>query len=125
MKNKLDKNTLENIKNILLKKSEGYFYNEEILEYQNDIIETKSNKNEQLNFFKNKNNEEKNTEKYSNLTLIKKKVTTHYVPPDMLAIKMLFENYGEKVDVLENMSDEDVVKLKENLLKELSNYEDK
>ena len=67
---------------------------------------------------------EKDASKRENF-MVKRKITTHYVPPDMLAIKMLFENYGEKVDVLENMSDEDVVMLKENLLKELSNYEDK
>ena len=121
MKNKLDKNTLENIKNILLKKSEGYFYNEEILEYQNDIIETKSNKNEQLNFFKNKNNEEKNTEKYSNLTLIKKKVTTHYVPPDLLAVKMLIENFGEEVtnDDLSFLSDTELENLKLDIIEKL------
>lgn len=55
----------------------------------------------------------------SELTIVKKKITTHYVPPDMLAIKMLLENDGQKVDSLSNMTDEELVKLKNKLIKEL------
>ena len=122
MKNKLNKNTLEKIKNILLKKSEGYFYNEEILEYQNNITETKIN-NEQLNFLEN-NNEKENSTKHSDLTLIKKKITTHYVPPDLLAIKMLIENFGEKVEEnnLSFLSDDELEKLKNEIINKLQNY---
>ena len=38
------------------------------------------------------------SENSQGLTLSKKKVTTHYVPPDINAIKILLENYSEKVD---------------------------
>ena len=123
MENNLNKETLNKIKNILLKKSEGYFYNEEILEYQNNLVETK-NTNDQITFLEN-NNEKEDSQKYSNLTLIKKKITTHYVPPDMLAIKMLFENFGEKVNSLESLSDDEIVSLKKKYLKELEEYENK
>ncbi|MBQ9790653.1 MAG: hypothetical protein IJW24_03560 [Clostridia bacterium] len=57
------------------------------------------------------------------LVLLKKKVATHYVPPDMSAIKMLFEVCGEEIvgrkSVIENMSDEELLKMREELLEEL------
>ena len=41
----------------------------------------------------------------------------------MLAIKILFEIYKEKVDSneIENMSDDELIKLKDELIKELNN----
>ena len=50
MKNKFDKETLAKIKNILLKKAEGYFYNEEVLEYA--YKNESESKTEQLDFLK-------------------------------------------------------------------------
>ena len=50
--------------------------------------------------------------------MVKRKITTHYVPPDMLAIKMLFENFGEKVESLEEMSDEEILQMKDKLINE-------
>ena len=54
------------------------------------------------------------------LTLSKKKVTTHFVPPDMLAIKMLLEiNSKEMSSNLLNLSDEELLKLTVELKNEL------
>lgn len=58
-----------------------------------------------------------------NLTLTKKKITKHYIPPDMLAIKTLFEIYGQKVNGkgVEEMSDDELIKTKNKLIGELAN----
>ena len=58
-----------------------------------------------------------------NLTLVKKKITSHYVPPDMIAIKILFEIFDKKVDEggVENMTDDELIKLKQQLLEEIKN----
>ena len=55
--------------------------------------------------------------------MVKKKITKHYIPPDMLAIKILFETIKEKVndDDLNNISDEELIKLKNKLTEELLN----
>ena len=56
---------------------------------------------------KNSANENKQT-----LTLSKKKVTTHYIPPDMLAIKMLYEINTREDDVsFSNLTDEELKEL--------------
>lgn len=116
----------EKIKNVLIKKAEGFFYNEEILEYQtedNQKIKKEKNTCETTEIV-NKQNEEEQTKrtKNQNLTLLKKKITTHYVPPDLLAIKMLFEIYGQKVESvneLEKLEFNQLLELKNNLLKQL------
>lgn len=56
-----------------------------------------------------------------NLKLIKRKVSTHFVPPDMIAIKILFEIFEKKVnsDEIENMTDDELLNLKSKLLEEL------
>ena len=58
-----------------------------------------------------------------NLTLVKKKITTHYIPPDMLAIKILFEIFRKEIDIndIENMSNEELINLKNKLISEISN----
>lgn len=54
------------------------------------------------------------------LTLSKKKVTTHYVPPDMLAIKMLLENYSQvNSGGLDSKSDKELLELANSLRAEL------
>lgn len=63
--------------------------------------------------------ESKTDAKTKETSVVKRKITTHYVPPDMLAIKMLFENFGEKVGGLEQLSDEEILKMKRDLLSEL------
>ena len=116
---------LSKLKKILLKKAEGFFYTEEISEYQQNL----KNDSEQISIFdesstklkKTKNNDQ--NKQTLNLILSKKKVTTHYIPPDMLAIKMLIENFGEKIkDDDENLlylSDDELYSLQENLIKEI------
>ena len=128
--------TKKDLMELLIKKAKGYYYNEEVYEYEKTQNKTKSIKNnnlysENLNFFDicdrvlTSNNkpddtmELSNEKQYSqqdneNLTLIKKKVTTHYIPSDMLAIKILFEIYGKEIDYdnLEKLSDKELIKLK-------------
>lgn len=67
----------------------------------------------------NKNFE--NALQVDNLFLTKKKISTHYVPPDMVAIKILFEIFESKVDEndIENLTDDELIKLKNQLLEEL------
>ena len=64
-----------------------------------------------------------NKSELQNLVLVKKKITKHYIPPDMLAVKILFETIREKVneDDLNNLSDDELLKLKDKLLGELIN----
>lgn len=116
---------LSKLKKILLKKAEGFFYTEEINEYQQNL----KNDSEQISIFdesstklkKTKNNDQ--NKQTLNLILSKKKVTTHYIPPDMLAIKMLIENFGEKIkdddDNLLSLSDDELYSLQENLIREI------
>jgi len=62
-------------------------------------------------------------ENLQGLVLLKKKVTTHYIPPDLAAVKMLIEIAGEEMkrgnDFLDGMSDEELLKLKKELMSEL------
>ena len=142
MKNFGRKNLIE----ILIKKASGYFYEEEVYEYEK--TQTKHiNSEKQLSFNDftgnlkfddrvqtNTNNlydtiklsDEKTTlpkQEPCNLTLFKKKVTSHYVPPDMLAIKILFEIFGEKVNDndIKKLTDEELIKLKNKLIGEIKN----
>ena len=127
----------EKIKQILIKKAEGYDYSEETYEYQkmpasdkqlsfDDIFDIE---NESQLKTKNKRQSKKNntTQNEKELTLIKKKVTTHHIPPDMLAIKILLENFGKNENSeelnLEKLSDEELIALKDNILESLKNIE--
>jgi hypothetical protein len=125
---------------ILLKKAEGYYYYEEQEDYEKTQIKQKyTNKQyENVSMFENLVTEQSNS-KHSNdkinlsngneeqdnkdLTLVKKKITKHYIPPDMLAIKILFEINKEKVNEndLNNLTDDELLKLKDKLLGELLN----
>lgn len=51
--------------------------------------------------------------------LVKRRITTKHMPPDMSALKTLIELKGEEND-LSKMSDEELEKLKVKLLKQLS-----
>lgn len=82
---------------ILIKLANGFTYTETVQEYAPD---------------KTLNNGQ-------DLVLVKKKITTHYVPPDMLAIKILLENNEQKVNTLSSMTDEELVALKNKLIKEI------
>ena len=59
---------------------------------------------------------QKNEQNGEGLSLAKRKISTHYVPPDMLAIKILLENDKEKITKLSAMSDEELVELKKKLI---------
>lgn len=130
----------------LIKLATGFYYNEEQFEYQKtqnklDFSKNNNNFNQNISFFDNydmgniasenlydnikaSNGNKKNTIKNNeDLTLIKKKITTHYVSPDINAIKILFEIIKKKVDSndIKNLSDSELLKLKNKLIKELSN----
>ena len=127
---------------ILLKKAEGYYYTEELEEFektQNNSNKSKK-KYENISFFeefdtqylktnnsndiiKSSNEESKKQSATENLVMVKKKITKHYIPPDMLAIKILFETIKETVndDDLKNISNEELLKLKDKLIGELLN----
>lgn len=127
---------------ILLKKAKGFYYTEEQEDYEKTQIKSNNSEiyNKNISFFDNfdtvstqnkssndiikPSNENKQREQTNqNLVLVKRKITTHYIPPDMLAVKILFETLKEKVNEneIENMSDEELLNLKDKLLGELIN----
>ena len=138
-KNKFNK---DDVIDLLIKKASGFYYTEEVFEYEKTQNNSKLNKNiailpnsdmvnTQINFFNDniKSTNEKHLqekEDSKNLTLTKKKIATHFVSPDMLAIKMLFEIYGKKVgdDNIETLTDEELINLKNKLIGELINEDD-
>ena len=130
-------NIYDELIKILLKKAKGFYYTEEQEEYEKaqnkPRISEINNKN--ISFFDNNvtsevkfinqndtiksdNENKRNTE---NLVLVKKKITKHYIPPDMLAVKILFETIKEKVndDAINNLSDDELIKLRDKLIGEL------
>ncbi|MBQ3158703.1 MAG: hypothetical protein IJB98_03315 [Clostridia bacterium] len=127
MKKNKDIELYKKIKDVLIKKAEGYFYNEEILEYQTEDGKTKkvtttSNQTDTPTENEEKCEEGTDTKKEDKLTLSKKKITTHYIPPDLLAVKMLFEIYGEKIEStneLEKLEYQELLNIKKQLLEKL------
>ena len=147
----MNKRTLyKNLIKILEKKANGFYYTEETAEYEKTQNILKKDV-KQLSFLENneklKNidrvydgsnpiydtiksqdeNAQNKTQSSPELTLTKKKITTHYIPPDMLAIKTLFEIYGQKIKEkkIDDMTDEDLIKLKEKLIGEIINEDSK
>lgn len=55
--------------------------------------------------------------------LVKRKITSHYVTPDLNAIKMLLTLTNENQMDFQTMSDEDLLKLKEELIANLAKGE--
>ena len=130
--------------NLVIKKASGYHYTEEVLEYEKtqnksslsknsslvsknydffDLCDRVNNNTDNFNDKVNLSNENTIQQVNENLTLVKKKVTTHYIPPDMLAIKILFEIYRKEVeyDNLDVLSDKELIELKNKLIKEVLN----
>lgn len=83
--------------------------------------------NDELYFVKNEGRNNKKcdgvvNENIKDLMLIKKKVTTHYIPPDLSAIKMLIENFGQEMKstkIFDEMSDEELLSMREEILKDI------
>ena len=59
-----------------------------------------------------------------NMQLIKKKITTKKLPPDITAAKTLLEFYGDDQNKYQNFSDEELLKEKQRLLKLLQSTEE-
>ena len=82
----------------------------------------------------NKSGDEENIESWSGetheneqgLELLKKKITTHYVPPDMSAIKIIIENFGKEINsgnmLVDEMSDEELLKMRRDLIEKLDEF---
>ena len=81
----------EKLNKILLKLASGYSYTETTEEF---AIDKDSNQ----------------------MILVKRKVTTHQMPPDMAALKLLS---GEEQYSLESLTDEELLSLKQKFLEEL------
>ena len=92
-------NCEEVLKSSLLKKAKGFILEEIIEEYSKDSEDKK-------------------------LVLSKKKITTKEVPPDTAAIKFLIEMESLDKNKFSNMTDEELQKEKERLLKLLKEEED-
>ena len=134
-----EKKLYDELIKILLKKAKGFYYTEEQEDYEKTQNKSKNNESlcRNLSFFENHdmvdnkitqsndtlNLQNENKSELQNLVLVKKKITKHYIPPDMLAVKILFETLKEKVnaDDLNNLSDDELIKLKDKLLGELIN----
>lgn len=133
-----DKKIYKKLIDILLKKAEGFYYTEEQEDYEKTQNKSKISeiRNKNMSFFdfidtvstqkpngsdivNSSNEKEKETQ---SLVLVKKKISSHYIPPDMLAVKILLETIKEKVNDndLNNLSDEELIKLKNKLLGELN-----
>lgn len=137
MKNK-DKSK-ERLIELLFKKAEGFHFIEQQFEYERPKTKMQnSSVVENLNFFNlcdrgdaelkasddkmKLANEGQKYEGDENLILIKKKVTSRYIPPDMFAIKILLEIFGkEKLDDIDSLSDEELLKFKEKIFEEIKN----
>ena len=130
----------EDLINLLIKKASGFYYSEEQYEYEKTQNKNNLNKisTKNISFFENydrgenvlnqsndkinlSNEKQLSDEKNENLTLIKKKITTHYVSPDINAIKILFEIFENKVgdNSIESLSDNELLNLKNQLVEEL------
>ena len=59
------------------------------------------------------------------MELTKRKITTHYVAPDMLAIKMLLGENDQSTPAISQMTDKELIELKEKLVKEIFGGENK
>lgn len=120
---------LEKIEKILIKKAEGYFYQEETNEYQLEPAKNQPKSgSEQLDFFEdNLNLKKKGKDSFNqNFVLVKKKVTSHHVPPDLTALKLLLDNFlssGDEENDLSKMSDQQLNALRKELIKKLSEEE--
>ena len=131
----------KNLIDILIKKASGFYYEEEIFEYEKTQKQINSTLNsnikcENMSFFDNndrvstihasssdtikltKDNEQN---KHENLTLSKKKITTHYIPPDLHSIKILLEIFSQEEveNSVENLTDEQLINLRNKLIKEI------
>ncbi len=113
---------IQKIKEILMKKAEGFSYQEVIEEYQTDEkSEKKVAKQMVFPSFEEADNKKKHVkEKKEKLQLTKKKITTLFQPPDLAAIKMLLDMFitDSKSD-LEKMSNEELMSLKDELIEKL------
>jgi len=172
MKKSFDKNKLLEA---LVKRAEGFFYTEEISEYEiegekvnkkskiNELSKEDGIENDNTSFieiedteiqeniknkisqkkFVSKNHNSKNdglylgrnekeiseqscgvdNENIKNLVLVKKKVTSHYIPPDLSAIKMLVENFGQEINgdggMLERLTDDELLEMRSEIIKDL------
>ncbi|MBO4570125.1 MAG: hypothetical protein J5689_02805 [Clostridia bacterium] len=147
MQNNNDNKISDKLYKILLKRAEGFFYKEVCEEFVYDnkpkysnqisffdeeksdltkskkrVTKTKVNQNHNVKLECNDVScfaSGENCEDIKAPTLAKKKVTTHFVPPDMLAIKMLLEIDKTLGTDLTMMSDSELLSLAKQLEDEI------
>ena len=103
------KDNIKNLKDVLLKLAQGFSYTETTEEF----VPTKDSGQIGMQELEVKSEEQ------AGLKLSKKKIVTHYVPPDMLAIKMLLQYESGDDTQYSQMTDEQLLELKNKLLGQL------
>lgn len=88
----IDEKDTEKLTKSLFKKAVGYTVDEVVEEYAN-------------------------SDEAENLRLIKKKVTKKHIPPDISAVRVLLESVEDNFDKYKAMSDEELLKKRDELLK--------
>ena len=88
----IDEKDTEKLTKSLFKKAVGYTVDEVVEEYVNG-------------------------EESENLRLIKRKITKKHIPPDISAVKALLETSDDNFDKYRAMSDEELLKKRDELLK--------
>ncbi len=91
----IDEKDAEKLTKSLLKKAIGYTVDEVVEEYVN-------------------------SENAENLHLIKRKITKKHIPPDISAVKTLLETTEDNFEKYRKMSDEELLKKRDELLKQIS-----
>lgn len=91
----IDEKDTEKLTKSLFKKAVGYTVDEVVEEYVNG-------------------------EESENLRLIKRKVTKKHIPPDISAVKALLETNDDNFDKYRAMSDEELLKKRDELLKTIA-----
>lgn len=99
------------LNSVLLKMAQGFSYREVTEEY----VPSKSSGQIGMQELSSESKVDN-----AGLTLAKRKIATHYVPPDMLAIKLLLQQDEHGEDTLSCLSDEELVALKNKLIKQLT-----
>lgn len=90
------------------------------LDLKNSGVKCKQNKKNLQGDYEVQRSLQANNEDKQALTLSKKKITTHFIPPDLLAVKMLLEINSKVNEVgLEGMSDKELLDMAKKLKNEL------
>ena len=104
----------DTIQSALLKRAKGYWVEEEVTEFVYVYNDKRSGEDckELVGYI-----DDVGTERIN-----KRKVTKHYVPPDIAALKLLLE---QSKDDVHDMTEEEMIKERDRLIKELQELQDR